>query len=208
MSTPLPTSTGRSYLQLECRTPLSLLTAFSSPWIFFPPPSATQPQSRLAAVLTRAESNYGVQGSGLDMCEETGEVGEFYQSYLEMAVCYGSLLGPGASASLPRSLGRKYPPHSVQLEGPAQPQLRGIFEFVRPHRPSSPLSSQSLNIEGGFCPPKSARADRRGAVPFPFSRTKFLALLQGALAAKRPNCACSPFLLLRRTCQIQFHSEL
>lgn len=45
-------------------------------------------------------------------------------------------------------------------------------------------------------------------MPFAFSRAKFLALLQGALAAKRPKCACSPFLLLRRTSQIQFHSEL
>lgn len=141
MSAPLPTSTGQPYLQLERRTPLSLLTPFSSPWIFSPPLSALQPQSRLAAVLTRAQSSYRVQGSGLGVYEEIGDVGEFYQYSLEISVC------GGASASLLESMGRKYPPHSAQLEGSAQPKVRGVHEFVQPPQPSSPcLSSPSLKV--------------------------------------------------------------
>ena len=86
------------------------------------PPGATQPQSQVGACLTRVQlwgSSYKVEGSSIGMCEDVGEMG-ILPVHLEIAICCG------APASLIPSMGRKCPIHSAQLEGPAQPGLRGV----------------------------------------------------------------------------------
>lgn len=74
------------------------------------------------------------------MFEGVREVGEFYQSWLGIAVCHG------APASLVMSMGRKYPVHSAQLEGPVQSELRSASEFVRYPPPPSPFLPKSEGL--------------------------------------------------------------
>ena len=126
-----PTSPGNPYGQAECRIlpPPSFLAHSHLSLDVSPPPGAIQPQSQLGAFLTRVQlwgSSYTVEGSSIGMCKDMGEMG-ILPVHLEVAICCG------APASLIPSVGRKCPIHSAQLEGPAQPGLRGVSGVWPPY---------------------------------------------------------------------------
>lgn len=173
---------------MECGTPLSSLTPFS-PWIFPPPPSATQPESRLAAVLCRAESSYRVQGSGLDICEEIGEVGKILPVLSRDCSWLWGL-------SLPGIHGKKVSTPFCPAGGASPAQTPRCLRIC-PATPSlpSPFLPKSECL-GWLLSSRTSQGRQEGGGTLSFSRAKFLALPQGALAARRQNCACSPFLLL------------
>lgn len=90
LSTPLPTLTEKLYIQSECRTLPTPHTLFFCSWTFPPPAPASKWTSSSLPELSALEVQLKRVGLWLGMCEEVGEVGEFYQSWLGIAVYHGA----------------------------------------------------------------------------------------------------------------------